>query len=189
MFLAVPTMPPRPPIVLLPPLLERGIGLRPQTGADTAFLCGLYASTRQEELAPLSDWTPAMKTAFLEQQFAAQTHHYTTHYAESEFMIIECRDKAIGRLYLDRIHPSETRIVDIAFLPQWCGQGLGGAVIDSIFADARAANRAVSIHVEKFNPAQRLYFRKGFQREDTDAPDHERQVYWLLKWTPEAVAT
>ena len=175
-------------ITLPSSLQDQGISLRPRTEADTAFLRGLYLSIRWEEVAPLTDWTDAMKTSFLESQFVAQTTHYAKYYSDSQFLIIQCGDEPIGRLYLDHGHPEEIRIVDIAFLPRWCGRGLGGAFLDTIFAEASAQTRAVSIHVESNNPAQRLYFRKGFQRVDSPSSDDEPQVYWLLKWTPAAAA-
>ena len=41
---------------------------RPIGGEDMEFLCSLYASTREEELAPVP-WPPEHKMAFLRQQF------------------------------------------------------------------------------------------------------------------------
>ena len=47
------------------------ITLRPIGPDDEAFLYRVYASTREEELAPLG-WNEAQKTAFLRMQFTAQ---------------------------------------------------------------------------------------------------------------------
>ena len=44
--------------------------------------------------------------------------------------------------------------------------------------EAAAAGKDVSIHVEKFNPAMRLYRRLGFATEE------DKGVYDLMRWTP-----
>jgi ribosomal protein S18 acetylase RimI-like enzyme len=43
--------------------------------------------------------------------------------------------------------------------------------------EARAAHTAVSIHVDKLNPALRLYERLGFQTKE------DKGVYLLMEWT------
>src|SRR4029077_11932674 len=138
----------------LPPVLaDRGFALRPETEADVPFLRRLYISTRWEELALVADWTEAQKIAFLESQFAAQRSYYQVHYANAAFDVLEAQGVPAGRLYLDR-QADTLLIVDIALLPQWCGRGIGTALIEAMFAEARLAGRGVTISVEKFNPAQ-----------------------------------
>ena len=46
-----------------------------------------------------------------------------------------------------------------------------------------AAGKPVTIHVESFNPALRLYRRRGFEHADTSG------VYFLMRWTPPQVKT
>ena len=48
--------------------------------------------------------------------------------------------------------------------------------MQAVCAEARAAGKKVSICVEKFNPAQRLYRRLGF-REIAD-----EGVHWIMEW-------
>jgi ribosomal protein S18 acetylase RimI-like enzyme len=72
--------------------------------------------------------------------------------------------------------PGDMRIVDIAFLPQWCNRGIGGALIAAVQAQARQRGDKVSIHVERENPARRLYQRLGFQ------PVKPAGIYDLLEW-------
>jgi ribosomal protein S18 acetylase RimI-like enzyme len=145
---------------------------------DMPFLFALYASTREEELAPVP-WPPEHKTAFLKQQFAAQDAHYREHFAAASFDIIELDSTAIGRLYVAR-WPEEIRIVDIALMPDQRGRGIGGALLRGLQGQARAANVALSIHVERMNPALRLYERLGFQVAA------DQGVYLLMKWQPSA---
>ena len=68
--------------------LPAGVVLRPITEADLSFLFRLYASTREEELATIVDWTLEQKSAFLRQQFAAQHAWYQEHYAGASFDVV-----------------------------------------------------------------------------------------------------
>ena len=151
-----------------------GIRLRPITAADDGFLCALYSSTRTEELAAVP-WSTEEKRAFLEMQFRAQSVHYATHYADSDFRIIERDGQPVGRLYLAR-WPDQVRIVDIALLPEHRSRGIGSALLKDILAEAAASSLPVSIHVENFNPAMRLYERLGFRKIS------EYGVYHLMEW-------
>jgi ribosomal protein S18 acetylase RimI-like enzyme len=169
-----------PPRLRIPAALaERGFALRPETEADVPFLFQLYVSTRWEELAPLTQWTEAQKIAFLEQQFAAQRQHYLVYYGKSAFDVLEEHGVPVGRLYVDR-QERTLLIVDIALLPQWCGRGIGTALIEALFAEARLVGKEVSISVEKINRAQRLYRRLGFREYAED------DCYWFMYWSPDA---
>jgi GNAT superfamily N-acetyltransferase len=151
-----------------------GLTFRPIVDADLAFLARLYASTRQEELA-VTDWSDAQKAAFLQHQFDAQHAHYQKYYRGSDFLLIERGARAIGRLYLARWR-EEHRIVDVALLPEHRGAGLGTALLGDLLDEAAAAGKAVTIHVEKFNPALTLYRRLGFVAAG------EEGVYDLMRW-------
>jgi RimJ/RimL family protein N-acetyltransferase len=150
------------------------IRLRPITAADDAFLCALYGSTRTEELAPVP-WSEEQKHAFLEMQFRAQSAHYATHYAGADFLIIELDGRPIGRLYIAR-WPDQIRIVDISLVPEQRGRGVGSGLLRQILDEGASSNRAVTIHVEDFNPAMRLYERLGFR------PISSYGVYQLMEW-------
>ena len=159
-----------------------GIGLifRPASDPDLPFLGRLYASTRAEELAGVP-WNAQEKAAFLESQFKAQHAHYRQYYPEADWLVIVHGGDDVGRLYIER-WPSQHRIIDIAFLPEFRGRGFGTALMQDLLDEAAAAGKAVSIHVEKFNPAMRLYRRLGFVTEE------DKGVYDLMHWTPSAVA-
>lgn len=139
---------------------DAGLAFRPSTDADLAFLSQLYASTRLEELAATS-WTEAQKTTFLDMQFQAQHAHYRKYYPDADWLVITHAGGDIGRLYIER-WPGEHRIIDIAFLPEFRGKGFGSALLNDLIEEAGAVGKAVSIHVEKHNPAMRLYLRLGF---------------------------
>lgn len=160
------------------PRVEQGVTLRPITPADEDFLCKLYASTRQEELAVL-DWSPDEKESFLTMQFQAQHKFYLEQFDRAEFYMMEFGKVAIGRLYLD-YRQDEIRIIDIALLPDYRDRGIGSAFLKDILAAAAQKRLAVRIHVEQYNRALRLYQRLGFRKID------DRGVYYLMEWTPES---
>jgi ribosomal protein S18 acetylase RimI-like enzyme len=153
-----------------------GATLRPITGDDDAFLFALYASTREVELAPVP-WPEEQKIAFLRYQFDLQHQHYTTNYPGATLDLIEVDGEPAGRLYVCP-RAAEIRIMDIAFLPAFRGRGLGTALLAELQERGRASGRTVTIHVERDNPALRLYQRLGFEIAG------DVGVYWLLEWQP-----
>ena len=160
-------------------LADDGFVLRPETAADIPFLRRLYLLSRWEELAPLADWTDVQKRSFLESQFALQRQHYRTHFADTDFTVLERRGAPIGRLYIDR--RDDTLIVhDIALLPEWRGGGVGTALMQAVCNEARSAGKKVSVAVEKYNPAQRLYRRLGFRETSNEG------VHWIMEWSATA---
>ncbi len=122
-------------------------------------------------------WTAAQKLAFLDDQFRLQHLHFVTHYTRADFLVVE-QTGPVGRLYLDRSTPM-WRVIDIGFLPQIRGAGLGSAVLGWVM-DRAAARRAggVDLHVAAANPrARALYARMGFAPEGGVEAAHQRMVW------------
>jgi len=145
------------------------VALRPVEPGDREFLFRVYASTREEELA-LVPWDALTKDAFLRMQFAAQDSHYRQHFPGATFDVVTVDGVSAGRLYVDR-GDTEIRVIDIALLPDHRGRGLGTALLAPILEEGKT----VSIHVERENPARRLYDRLGFVEVAEDG------VYLLLE--------
>ena len=143
---------------------------------DESFLLDVYASTRAEELAGV-DWDEAQKDAFVRQQFAAQHAWYTQQYDKASFDVIVVDGQPAGRLYVARWR-EEIRIMDIALLPRHRGQGVGSSLLGTLMTEAAEAAKPLTIHVERYNPALRLYHRLGF------VPVEDKGVYLLLRWSP-----
>jgi len=157
------------------PRTKHGVTLRSMTPADENFLCQLYASTREEELAVLG-WSDEQKDAFLAMQFNAQHKFYLENFTQADFHIMQLGQDSIGRLYLD-YRKDEIRIIDIALLPQYRNKGIGSAFIKDILAEAAQKSLAVRIHVEHYNRALALYKRLGFRKIGDEG------VYYLMEWT------
>jgi ribosomal protein S18 acetylase RimI-like enzyme len=155
---------------------QPALSLRPIGPDDEAFLYLVYASTRAEELA-LVPWTDEEREAFLRQQFSAQHRHFREHYPGAVFQLILRDGAPVGRLYVDRSR-DEIRVVDLALLPEHRGAGIGTSLLRDLLAEAAAAGKPITLHVERFNPALRLYWRLGF-RQIAD-----RGVYLFLGWSP-----
>lgn len=150
------------------------ITLRPIDAADEPFLFALYASTREEELSRV-EWSEADRQAFLRQQFGAQHNYYQRQFPDARFDLILDGGRPIGRLYVQQ-RADELRLIDIALVPECRGYGIGTSLLQDLQAQARERGTAVRIHVEKFNPALRLYRRLGFRELE------DRGVYLLLEW-------
>ncbi|HEX2046718.1 MAG TPA: GNAT family N-acetyltransferase [Acidimicrobiales bacterium] len=150
--------------------------LRPAGEGDEAILRRVYRSTREDELA-LTGWDEAQKEAFVSMQFEAQRRYYVEQYAGASFDVVVVDGEPAGRLYVAR-WPDEIRIVDIALLPAYRNRGVGGLLLRQVLAEGSERGHPVTIHVERFNPALRLYDRLGF------VPAADRGVYLLLRWDP-----
>lgn len=154
--------------------------LRPIDQQDSDFLYQVYASTREDELAIL-DWDDEQKEAFLKMQFNAQHAHYQQHFADAHYDLILLDGEPVGRLYLHR-RSDEIRIIDIALLTEHRGKGIGSVLMHDVLEEATRAALPVRIHVERNNPALRLYQRLGFRAIA------EQGVYWLMEWRPDRTA-
>ena len=157
-----------------------GIAYRPARDEDLPFLGEVYFSTRREEVAQ-TGWPAEQQQAFLQHQHDAQHAHYRNAYGQAEFLVVERAGQAIGRLYLYE-GAGEMRIVDIALLAEARGAGVGEAILRDICEDVASRGKIVTIHVEKFNPAMRLYQRLGFRAVE------EKGVYDLMEWRPDGEA-
>jgi ribosomal protein S18 acetylase RimI-like enzyme len=144
------------------------ITLRPAQAGDEPFLLALYVEARREEFAPLG-WDEAMLANFLGMQFRAQRMGYAGAYPEASWSIIQHGSEPVGRLM---VHRAADRIclVDIALLPGWRGQGIGGSLITNLQAEAREARKPLRLSVLPHNPAARLYERLGFVKTGVDGP-------------------
>jgi ribosomal protein S18 acetylase RimI-like enzyme len=154
---------------------DAAIALRPIRPDDRPFLLSVYASTREPELARVG-WTAMQKASFVQMQFDAQHAYYQEHYSGATFDVVLAAGEPAGRLYVSR-EDDEFRIVDIALLPAYCHRGIGTMLLRGLQSEAAAAGKPLRIHVERVNPALRLYGRLGF------TPIADRGVYLFMEWS------
>jgi len=152
------------------------VELRPVEPGDEELLFRVYASARAEELAVVP-WDGAQKDAFLRAQFDAQDRWYHQNYIGASYEVVLIDDEPCGRFYVYR-GEAEIRIMDIALLPEHRGRGFGSSILGDLLAEADAEGKRVTIHVERFNPALRLYEWLGFSVAE------DKGVYLLLERKP-----
>ncbi len=156
------------------------ITLRNVEPEDRDFLYRVYASTRADEMA-LVDWTADQKEDFIRMQFNAQSQHYLTHYPNAQYQIIQQDNLPLGRIIVNR-SDHEILLIDIALLPEYRHAGIGTALICDLLAEAAGTNKPITLHVEVFNPAMRLYERLGFVKTG------EQGLYHEMTWVPKETA-
>lgn len=157
------------------------IGFRKINENDFPFLRKVYRSTREEELSQVN-MSEEDKSRFIEFQFNAQHSNYSQAYKDAEFDLIVLNDKPAGRLYVWRTE-AQIRIMDIALLPEFRGKGVGTRILQSIIQESEKSGKKVTIHVEYFNPALRLYERLGFEKVDDSG------IYFYMERLPAKVTT
>ncbi|MFA5962621.1 MAG: GNAT family N-acetyltransferase [Sphingomonas sp.] len=156
-------------------LTRDDIVLRPETAEDEAFLRRLNIAVRWNEFAALP--LPAdQKVALLQQQYDARRSGYRADYPHADFQVVERSGAPIGRFYVNR-GKRDHLLVDIAILPEHHGQGVGAALLDIMLAGAERARATATLRVDHFNPAKRLYQRKGFVEIEDLGLDA------LMRWT------
>jgi ribosomal protein S18 acetylase RimI-like enzyme len=137
------------------------VTLRLVTDDDRELLCAVYRSTREPELA-LVPWDEATKAAFVTQQFEAQDRSWAQQRPDTVRLVVLVDDVPAGRLYVDHAD-DEIRVVDITLLPEHRGVGIGESLLVPVLDEADRDGLPVTIHVERHNPALRLYGRLGFE--------------------------
>ena len=150
--------------------------LRPAHPNDQEFLFQLYASTRLHEIAAFG-WPEAQQQAFLRMQFNAQQQWYKMSYEHADHQIIEHDGVPVGRLLVFR-QPTSVLLVDIALLPEFRKQGIGGELIRKLIQECDQQKLPLRLQVQRVNPAQRLYERLGFKKTGDD------QMYLQMERLP-----
>jgi ribosomal protein S18 acetylase RimI-like enzyme len=115
---------------------------------------------------------------------AAKTHSFLAEYVagwgrvgDIGVLAINSADGAgLGAAWLRQLSGAEKRYaavaegvpeLAIAVVPAAIGQGIGGALLGALLAQARGQYPAVALSVRERNPALRLYERHGFVIVDT----------------------
>jgi GNAT superfamily N-acetyltransferase len=148
------------------------VQLRPVAADDEEFLLGVYASTREEELAQV-EWPPGLKEAFLRSQFEAQHRQYFERFPDAQYDIILLDGSPAGRIWVGR-DAEQIRLLDIALLPEAQNRGAGTLLVRRLIEEARSSGKKLRHMVFVMNEdARRFYERLGFVlTEDVGAYAH-----------------
>jgi ribosomal protein S18 acetylase RimI-like enzyme len=143
---------------------------------DADFLRRVYFSSRASEIAAFG-WTPEQGEQFLHMQYRMRSQVYAAAYPEAESFVIFEDGVDAGVMTIAK-KEAEIRLVDIAFLGEYRGRGLGTAALQTLIGEARARSIPVRLSVARGNPAIHLYERLGFSVVSSDAMyiEMERQT-------------
>lgn len=174
--------PAQPILHPLAPTMRIGpLQLRPLTADDMPQVQSIYASSRGDDPL-LALWPQDQLATFLQMQCRAQHQHYTQHYADAQFMLLELDDQLAGRLYW-HWQPSELRLVEITILPEFRARGLATLLIQHLQAMASQRGLPLALQVACTNQrAMALYHRLGFVLGDTDG------VFYDMQYAPSTIA-
>jgi ribosomal protein S18 acetylase RimI-like enzyme len=136
------------------------VELRDLEASDADFLFKLYRDTRKEEIGGWG-WTDEQIDAFIRMQFNARQQGYAAQFPDARDSIILIDGETAGRMLIAE-SPDEVRLVDIAVMSGWRGNGVGTILIGRLLESANGAGLPVRLHVATVNPARRLYERLGF---------------------------
>lgn len=148
---------------------------RPETPEDEPFLRRVFECARAAELELLPG-NDEQRAAFLDLQFRAQRAHYHRMYPHGSFFVIFFEGDPIGYWVVNQTE--SIHLVDIALLPEYRGRGIGTQLIESLIRESEATGKAITLNVEQFSRARRLYERLRFVAEDIDG------VYIRMRRTP-----
>jgi ribosomal protein S18 acetylase RimI-like enzyme len=136
------------------------LSTRPASVNDRDFLWRVYASTRDDEVSAFG-WPTAQKQAFLEMQYRVRSQSYSAAYPEAEHLVLLDNGADAGSMIVARTE-LEIHLVDIAFLPEYRGRGLGTAALAALIHEAKIRSVPLRLSVHRGNRALRLYERLGF---------------------------
>jgi ribosomal protein S18 acetylase RimI-like enzyme len=89
--------------------------------------------------------------------------------------IIMLEGQSIGLMKLAR-DASEWQLIQIQLEPALQGQGIGGALLAAVIAEAKHAGVTLRLDVLRANPARRLYERLGFSRVNEGPHEYEMRL-------------
>lgn len=151
------------------------VRLRPATSDDSEFLRRLFFIIRAPEFEQAGLVGPQLDI-LLNQQYLAMRTHYDRVYPDASYVIFEIDGEQVG--YQATIDVDTLHLIDISIMPEYRNQGLGTSRMLALQEHARRTGKPMTLTVEKFNPALRLYERLGFVVYDNSA------VYQRMRWTP-----
>lgn len=154
-------------------MTSSGISRRVAGPEDAEFLRLLFIEVRSPEFAAAGMSSQQIQ-ALLNQQYTAMRTHYARAFPTAVIELLERDGLPIGATIVQ--DGEEILLIDISLIGSARNQGIGTRFIQYLQAVARRKGKRLTLHVEHFNPARRLYDRLGFR------PIQEDGIYTLMHW-------
>lgn len=149
------------------------VSVRVSTPEDASFLRDMFFEVRAPEFIT-AGLVGQQLEMLLAQQYGAMRTHYDREYADAIYEVFELAGERIGyqaTVVLDSLH-----LIDISLVTRVRGNGIGTSRMMELQSRAAEMGLPMTLTVEKFNPAMRLYERLGFK------PYMDSEVYLRMKW-------
>ncbi|HYO90246.1 MAG TPA: GNAT family N-acetyltransferase [Pyrinomonadaceae bacterium] len=155
------------------------VTLRPVTPEDEDTLLKIYASTREDEMSQVTDWTTEQKEIFLRWQLQMQRRDYEARFPQADYRLILFDGEPAGRLWLGRT-AEQIRLLDIAILPEFQNRKIGTYLLRKLIEESEAQGIPLRHMIYKLNTeARRFYERLGFRLIE------DEHMYLLMERQPE----
>jgi ribosomal protein S18 acetylase RimI-like enzyme len=149
------------------------------TTEDEDSLLKIYASTREEEMQQVAEWTSEQKEMFLRWQLEMQRRDYEARFPQADYQIILFDGEPAGRLWVART-PQQIRLLDIAILPEFQNRKIGTFLLQQLMKESEATGIPLRHMIYKLNTeARRFYERLGFRLIE------DERMYLLMERHPE----
>lgn len=143
--------------------------------ADEPFVKSLFFEIRAPEFQATGLVGEPLRM-LLDQQYTAMRTHYDRIYPEAIYSIFELEGMPIG--YQAIVDVDTLHLIDIAILETYRGRGIGSLRMKDLMLLAASGRKPMTLTVEIFNPAKRLYERLGF------VVTEDAGMYQRMRWTP-----
>lgn len=148
--------------------LPAGLHVRAAMPSDATFIEQLYKSTRLD--LDLINADEEFIDEIKRSQFVAQTASYEELFPNALSLLIEYHEQKVGRVILDFGH-NEILVVDISFIPEARGKGLGGGVMRSFIHCSKQTQLPLRLSVLQENIAAKKFYQSlGFVFDEHRCP-------------------
>ncbi len=152
--------------------MNRLITLRPVRDQDEEFLYTLYKLSRVEEFA-IANLSEAQFEMLMRMQYAARKGSYEGNYPSAHHDVIAVDGMDAGQIWISR-DGSQIRVIDISIAAAFQNQGIGGALMRDLMAEAQRAGIPIRCSVATNNPGSlRFHQRLGFRITSEDLMYHQ----------------
>ena len=149
---------------------------RIETPADEPFVRRVVTETIAEEFGAAA-WPEPMRGSILGLQYDTRRSAARAAGGDITSQVIVADGEDVGWLLTSEL-PDQIRIVEIAILPDWRGNGVGEAAIRGVLERGARDGKPVRLVVTRTNArAIRLYERLGFTVSNADEVQQE------MEWT------